>query len=301
MTTQEYLNSVLEAQKLAEDSDELKNLRNQRGEVGKLIKNEFTKSSPTIRYGGSKAKGTMIKDSFDLDIICYFPSDETDAGGSLKDIYTNVNTALEKEYYVEPKTSALRLRSKDRSGTRQDFHIDVVPGRYVDGDSGDCYIYQSNGDKERLKTNLDVHIAHVRDSGVTEAIKLLKLWRIRKGIQIKQFIWELLVIKILDGKANNSIENQLLHVWKKLRDSADPIAVEDPANPSGNDLSGILSAQWAWIKMAADSTLRSIDSTGWESVFGKQTSQDRDQRIGRLTQAASSVSVVTKQWAGESQ
>jgi hypothetical protein len=299
MTTQEYLDSILTAQKLADDGDELKELRQHREEVEKLLRQTFDDSSPTIRYGGSKAKGTMVKDAYDLDIICYFPSDETDAGGSLEDIYNNVKKALEQNYYVTPKTSALRLQSKDALGLHRDFHIDVVPGRYVDGDSGDCYIYQSNAEKHRLKTNLDVHIDHVRDSGVIEAIKLLKVWRIRKGLQIKQFVWELLVIKLLDGKSGDSVEDQLRHVWEELRDSVDPISVEDPANPAGNDLSGIVAAQWAWIKSAADMTLRSIESSGWESVFGTVTTTDRAQRIGRLTQAASTAGIVTKQWGND--
>ena len=301
MTTQEYLNSILAAQKLDENGDELKALREHRQDVESVIAEAFTDSSPTIRYGGSKAKGTMIKDSYDLDIICYFPSDETDAGGSLEDIYNNVKKALENNYYVEPKTSALRLRSKDAQGLHRDFHIDVVPGRYIDGDSGDCYIHQTSGKKERLKTNLDVHINHVRDSGVIEAIKLLKLWRIRKGIQVKQFVWELLVIKSLDGMADDSLEDQLRHVWEELRDSADPISVEDPANPNGNDLSSVLSAQWAWITLAAGQTLDSIDRTGWEAVFGKVATEERAQRASRLTQAASTSTIVTKQWANDSE
>jgi hypothetical protein len=301
MTTQEYLDSILAAQKLTDDGDELKDLKQHREDVEGLLTDAFKDSSPTIRYGGSKAKGTMIKDSYDLDIICYFPSDETDAGDSLETIYNNVKKALEDKYYLEQKTSALRLRSKDEQGRHRDFHIDVISGRYVDGDSGDCYIYQTNGDKERLKTNLDVHIAHVRDSGVIEAIKLLKLWRIRKGIQIKQFVWELLVIKLLDGMAEDGLEDQLRHVWEELRDSTDPISVEDPANPNGNDLSGILSAQWPWIKASANVTLSSIDSAGWESVFGKPMTGDRAQRVSRLTQAAGAATVVTKQWAGDSE
>ena len=51
-----------------------------------------------------------------------------------------------------------------------DFHIDVVPGRFTDETKADAYLYQCGGDKKRLKTNLDVHLDHVRDSGVTDAI-----------------------------------------------------------------------------------------------------------------------------------
>lgn len=299
MTTNEYLNEVIDSQKLSDDSKELKELQEHRADVEKLLRNEFNDSSPTIRYGGSKAKGTLILAQYDLDIICYFPSEDTSAGESLEDIYKNVKKALEQQYYVTPKTSSLRLKSKDTQGPVRDFHIDVVPGRYVDGDDGDCFIYQANAEKTRLKTNLDVHISHVKDSGVTEAIKLLKFWKVRKGLQIKQFVWELLIIKLLEGKSSKSLADQLIHVWKEIRDAKDPISVEDPANPSGNDLSDVLAQNWQWLSSAADSTLKMIESSGWEAVFGATKRAENAERIIRLTQAAGAASISTKPWANK--
>jgi hypothetical protein len=301
MTTSEYLNEVLESQELDDDSKELKELQEHRADVEKLLRDEFEDCSPTIRYGGSKAKGTLIRDLYDLDIICYFPSDDTAAGESLEDIYNNVKDALAKEYYVTPKTSALRLKSKEPTTPARDFHIDVVPGRYVDGDDGDCFIYQANAEKHRLKTNLDVHINHVKNSGVTDAIKLLKLWKVRKGLQVKQFVWELLIIKLLEGKSSNSVADQLLHVWTEIRDSKDPISIEDPANPTGNDLSDVLAANWQWLASAAGATLRTIESSGWEAVFGATQRPEGTQRITGLTQAASVATVRTKPWAAKTE
>lgn len=67
MTNEEYLNEILQSQTLDADGDELKLLRSRRNDVDKLLRKEFG-SAPSVRYGGSKAKGTMIKDSYDLDI-----------------------------------------------------------------------------------------------------------------------------------------------------------------------------------------------------------------------------------------
>jgi len=96
----------------------------------------------------------LIREAFDLDIICYFNYDDANAGDNLEDIFSNVKGALEKEYYVTPKTSALRLKSKDQQTKGLDFHIDVVPGRFVDSSKGDAFLHQAQGKKERLKTNL---------------------------------------------------------------------------------------------------------------------------------------------------
>jgi hypothetical protein len=295
MNTQEYLTEVLQIQKLADESQELKDLQQHRADVEKLLRREFNASSPTIRYGGSKAKDTLIKESFDLDITCYFASDDTSAGTSLKDIYDNVAKALEKDYFLERKTSSLRLLAKDTKLANRDFHIDVVPGRYVDEGRSDCYIHQNGNEKERLKTNLETH---VKNSGVIDAVRLLKLWKVRKTIHIKQFVWELIVIKLLKDKKGATLESQLKHVWTSLRDTKDPIAVEDPANPSGNDLSGVVESAWPILSSLASSTLSAIESSGWETTFGSvKRTESIAARTASLAQAATASPLSTRPWA----
>src|SRR5205807_9442043 len=137
-----------------------------------------------------KAKGTLIRESYDLDVAFYMPNENNEAGETLKDIFNNVLNELAKHYYAEARTSAIRLRSKDPSSFGRDFHIDVVPGRFTDDKTSDCFLYQNGGEKERLKTNLDVHIAHIRDSGVVDAIRLLKLIRVRNALRLKHFVFE---------------------------------------------------------------------------------------------------------------
>jgi hypothetical protein len=77
---------------------------------------------------------------------------------------------------------------------------------YGDGaDDRAPYLFQSSGDKKRLKTNLDVHLDHVRDSGVIDAIRLAKLWKVRNGLPVRTFVLELAVIKLLEGHKNPSL------------------------------------------------------------------------------------------------
>ncbi len=171
MTPCEYLRSILKQQTLAEDSTELKSLRDKRDEIEKILRGVFG-SSPIIKYGGSKAKGTMVLVSYDLDLLCYFPRDEDDAGSTLEELYESVAKALEDAgYKVDRRRSALRVLSV--AGV--DFHVDVVPGRYVDDEQDDVFLHQNEGDKERLKTNPDVHIKHVKDSGCIGEIRLAKI------------------------------------------------------------------------------------------------------------------------------
>ena len=175
MKVKEYLEAVLRDQTLAPDGAELKTLREERRKVEALLRGEFKNSPPTIRYGGSMAKGTMIKAAYDLDLPCYFGHDDEGAGKTLKEIYDNVKAALDKEYFTNPKTSAIRLRA---SSDRTDFHIDVVPGRFVDGNDGDVFIHQASAEKGRLKTT-STRTSNTSATAACSARSLSQYWRER--------------------------------------------------------------------------------------------------------------------------
>jgi hypothetical protein len=264
MTPNDYLKALLESQKLEEGSKELADLRRHREEVESLIRAKFP--TPTIRYAGSKAKGTMIRESYDLDLPCYFANDDASAGDTLEEIFDAVKAALAESYWIEEKASAIRLRSRDM---KTDFHIDVVPGRFTDDSETDVFLHRTTGDKARFKTNLQVHIDHVRASGVTDAISLLKLWRKRSGVILKTFVLELIAVELIGGSGDD-LDRQLLDVLTELAERPEQIVVEDPANPSGNDLSDLWSEPVrAAVSEAAQATLSAIRSSGWEAAFGR--------------------------------
>jgi hypothetical protein len=290
MIPSDYLSKILDEQNLADDSDELKQLRTRRKEVEELLRADFG-SSPTIRYGGSKSKGTLIKEAYDLDVICYFPRDDDDAGGTLETIFDNVKKSLGKKYVTLPKTSAIRLQSQNY----QDFHVDVIPGRFVDDKNEDAFLHRTTGDKKRLKTNLDVHIEHVRGSGVVPTIRLGKLWRVRRGLSVKHFGLELLIIEVAKTKKSASLDAQLKHVWQTLKDDVDSISIDDPANPHGNDLCELLSdAVRQELSTAASQTLAVLDRDGWEGVFGKLAGAE--EKKAAVVDAARTVSIPARPW-----
>lgn len=294
MTTIDYLNSVLAGQTLGDESPEMKELQTHRAEVEANLRAAFAGASPTIRYGGSKAKGTLIRESYDLDIVCYFPNGDNGAGATLSEIFENVGAALAEHYTVSPKTSALRLRSHDMSS--RDFHIDVVPGRFTDDTKSDCYLFQNGADKERLKTNLQVHIDLIRDAGVTPALRLLKLWRVRYGLSLKNFVWELLCIRLLAAVKSKPLDEQIDHVLQAIAASEKAIAVEDPSNPQGNNVMPVLENLWAPLRAAAEQTLQTVMVSGWEGVFGQVVTIEQAERVTRFAAAAAAVRSPTKPW-----
>jgi hypothetical protein len=280
MSDKKYLEDILESQTLDPDGQEMKNLRTHRTDVEILLRKKFEDCSPTIRYGGSKAKGTMIKEAYDLDLTCYFGHEEKRAGDTLQEIYENVETALANDYLITRKPSALRLKSRDLNQWATDFHIDVVPGRFIDEKNEDVFLYRSSGEKGRQKTNLDVHIEHVKNSDVTNAIRLGKLWRARNFLSVRHFVLELLTIELLKYKKSLGLPEQLKHVWAELRDNIDNITIEDPANPTGNDLSELFNTSIRYeLSSAAQRTLDLIEKSGWELVFGAVPEKSSGSRI----------------------
>jgi hypothetical protein len=297
MTDQEYLEAVLREQELAEDSQELTELRRHRSAVEDLLRAEFG-YVPSIRYGGSKAKGTMNRESYDLDMTCYFPSDDESGGSTLKEIFESVEKTLQSSYGIERKGSAVRLHSLDDPKT--DFHIDVVPGRFVDGKEGDVHLYRTTGEKAYLKTNLETHIEHVRESGVVPAIRLFKLWAHRRNVGIKTFALELLVVRLLEDRKFDDLPSQLKHGLTEFRDGSAKLSIEDPANPYGNDLSELLDdSVRTQLELAAINTLETIDSdAGWAAVFGA-LEEETANRTAALRRMAATATVRPKPYCSE--
>lgn len=300
MDANEYLMKVLEEQTLSEDSDEVKAMEQHRDDVEKLLLARFKESSPDIEFGGSRAKGTMIKDNYDIDIICYFPRNDSDPGDTLKEIYENVRDALSEQFTVDERTSAIRLKSKDKKTFCQDFHIDVVPGRYVEDEGADAYLHVRNKDKKWLKTNLHKHISHISKSRAVETIRLAKIWNCRSVLNIKTFVLELLVVKALAGSNEISIglASAIEKFWQYLVDNRNDLNVEDPANPSGNDLTDLINSVREELCNEAENALKDCRSANWKLIFGPVEDKVTFNRIEVLNRTASVLAPsAAKPWA----
>lgn len=300
MDVNEYLRKVLEQQTLSEDGDEVQAMEQHRDDVEKLLLAAFEDSSPDIEFGGSRAKGTMIKDNYDIDIICYFPRSDSDPGDTLEEIYESVRDVLSEHFTVLERTSALRLKSKNEKTLSEDFHIDVVPGRYVDDDGSDAYLHVRKKKKKWLKTNLHKHIAHITKSKAVETIRLAKIWNCRSGLNIKTFVLELLVVKAMSGANEESVglAKAIDIFWNYLVDNRDELMVEDPANPTGNDLTELIDSVRDDLCDEAENALKNSQAGQWEKIFGSVEARSSVPRIDILNRTASVYSAsAAKPWA----
>lgn len=252
----DILKDILAVQRIRPGDPEIRSLRELREEVELALRERFG-SRPKIKYAGSKAKNTMIRSAYDLDLTCYFDAGDKTGGDSLEEIYENTRTALSASFNVAPRRSALRLTRKDGS---EDVHVDVIPGRFTDATRTEAYLYQREGEKSRLKTNVEAHIAHVRNSGHADVIAFFKFWATTHNVPIKTFALELAVIDALRGNRRTELSDKVETVLDKFRGEIDTIRVEDPANPTGNDLSHLWNDDVRnAVREAADDTFDAAD------------------------------------------
>ncbi|HTF89944.1 MAG TPA: nucleotidyltransferase, partial [Planctomycetota bacterium] len=259
---------MLEEQTLNAGSPERTALLAEYERVRSLLGSSLTEATPLIEVGGSMAKGTLVRAGYDLDTICYFANDDDGAGETLREIRDCVEEALRKEYIVKSRRSALRLTGRKKGSL--DFTVDVVPGRYVDNTKQDVFLFQEGGEKERLKTNLRKHIDHINSSGHIDIIRLAKVWKLRADVDIKTFVLELLAVETLRTSLPAGLEGRLVAFWKALRDDIDDLKIEDPANPTGNDVASIFGDdERETLSAAATVALDLVEEGDWEALLGK--------------------------------
>ena len=145
-------------------------MENDRERIEKIIYAIPDLPRPTIYYGGSRGKKTLIKESYDLDIVLYYPNE---IRPSVKDIYDIVRNQLREE-----RDDAIKKNVAIRLLKRGNYHIDVVPGKRISNNEDYAYIYKSR-QGESLKTSVRKHIESVKDFARRDVLKLLKLWKIR--------------------------------------------------------------------------------------------------------------------------
>lgn len=267
MAIHDYLQELLDSQELSARQEV--DLEAHKKEVTDFLREEFG-TTPIIKYAGSHEKGTMISHSYDLDIVCYFPSSDT---RSLKEIRDDVSAHLAKRYILEPKASAERIRDLKGATAPASYHIDVVPGRFIEG-TKDVFLHVQYGDRERMQTNLKTHIDYIVNSGCSDIIRLMKLWVCRNHLSLKTFVLELFVVETLRGYENKAnLRLSFLKLLNEMEDNFENMQLVDPAN-TNNVVSRLVSAtDKSMIADDASNALTSVEGSSdvadWAAIFGE--------------------------------
>jgi hypothetical protein len=192
-----------------------------------------------IINSGSMAKGTAISVASDVDYLISLASNCNENSGGLRGIYDSLYSELVKySYRVTKQNVSFRINLNG-------LKVDVTPARKHSGNTNDHSLYVSKKQTWQ-QTNVKRHITDISQSGRTNEIKILKIWRELNRLEFPSIYLEyLLVDNILFGKSKeqNSLGENVLYVLKQLaKTQNNPLFIQivDPAN-SNNILSDLLS------------------------------------------------------------
>jgi hypothetical protein len=207
-----------------------------------------------IKYSGSYAKGTAVRGRTDVDLLISLSSDTPD---TLRDIYNSLYQ------YIQRCGFSARRQDVSIGITYDSVNVDLVPARKHPGHTNDHSLYRRRGDTW-TQTNVDQHISLVFNSGRTEEIRAVKIWRQLHAVDFPSIYLELTILHALYGKHSGQPATNTLAVLQYLRDSFSTARVVDPAN-SNNVISNELFDPG---KLAVASAARtSLTKTRWEEII----------------------------------
>ena len=216
-----------------------------------------------VQKSGSRAKGTAIKGSSDMDMFLSITDRENE--DRLKDYYDSL--------YLYLKRSNITVRKQNVSigATYNGFSIDLVPAKKSNQSSytrdwqayNDHWLW-SNKKQQRTKTNIQKHIDLVRYNRIEKYVMLTKIWRNNHGLDFPSIYIELLVKDALEVRRTNDLATDFLNILKYIRDIIVEKKVVDPSN-SNNIISDTLTNEE---KLAIKKALiASLSEQYWESVI----------------------------------
>lgn len=198
-------------------------------------------------FSGSYAKGTAIRGRTDVDLFISLKSSATE---NLGEIYEGLFGAVRRAGWNATKRD---VAIKVQIGP---FNVDLVPARRWPGQLFTHSIYRNRA-STWTKTNIDRHVAWIKESQRTTEICVIKLWAVEHGLEFPSFPLELAVIKALAGApiGRHAINARL--VFKYLGERFPDARLLDPANAANIVSDSMTRAEKKSIAQAAETAATS--------------------------------------------
>ena len=252
MTPNQYINSIVQKHRLPDSLDEYTSL-NVVAPLKRIISSWAGTCLCEVKLSGSRAKGTAIDLSTDLDL---FISLSSTTNNSLREIYESLYSRIQDEG-IEARKQNVSI-GIDYLGKK----VDLVPAKRQGQYGNDHSLYKRKEDTW-TKTNIDTHISQVRQSGRLTEIIALKVWRENHSVDFPSIYLETFVIDSLRGRSLNSPADNFIYLLKDIRENIQYRRVIDPAN-SNNVLSDELTLmEKRKLQSMADS---SISEQYWSDI-----------------------------------
>ncbi len=253
-----YLNQILEKY----NGRDISGYSNALSQLQTILKTWASSCYVNLLYSGSRAKGTAISIASDVDYLVSLTSGCNENSGGLKSIYDSLYTELKSKYPSASKQNvSVRI---DLNG----LEVDVTPARKQTGNTNDHWLYVSKLDT-RKQTNIQKHINDVSQSGRTNEIKVLKIWRELHQLDFPSIYLEYLLINNILLNKSKDINSLGDNVWYALNELAkstgNPLGarIVDPAN-SANILSDLLTVDEK--NIIINKAKVSIQQTNWDQI-----------------------------------
>jgi hypothetical protein len=251
MTADEYLEFILKRETV--DHGLLSPLWAVQKELTPLITEWANGRLLDMHPSGSYAKGTCNASGTDIDL---FISLEPATVETLEEIHNKLfNRLTERGYAPARQNVSINVKVLGQS-------VDLVPGKLQNYLCADHALYRRRA-QSWTKTNVQTHIDHVRNSGMVQEMRVLKLWRDQKGLDFPSFYLELTVMKALAAKHGWSLSDNVWTVLEYLRDSFASARVVDPANTNNVISDDLTVAGTQEITVAARSAR---NATSWGDI-----------------------------------
>ncbi|MFL0267909.1 nucleotidyltransferase domain-containing protein [Candidatus Clostridium radicumherbarum] len=253
MTSDQYVSSIISKYKVKDEIDALTQLF-VIYPLEKIIRNWASTWLDEIKISGSRAKGTAINLSSDLDLFISLKSSNP---FTLKQIYNSLYDAIIKEGI------SARKQNVSIGINYQGHNIDLVPASRHSGNTNYHSLYKSKADSW-TQTNIDKHINLVKDSGRRDEIIALKIWRKLHGLDFPSIYLELTVLEALYYKNKNQLGFNFLTILEYLQNEFVEKRIVDPSN-TNNVISDDL---YKYEKQAiAAKAMESRSAKAWEEII----------------------------------
>lgn len=220
--------------------------------LGFELVNAFPGMLNFVKLSGSNAKGTAIAGATDVDLFLSF----SPFADSLHDIYEAVFAfALSRGYQPRRQNVSIGINYYG-------YSVDLVPGRQQPTPGYHSIYRRRVGSWQQ--TNIDIHIQQVRESGRTEVIRAVKIWRQLHGIDFPSFFLELLVLQALTETPDWTMSGSLLTALHYIGTNLEKVRLIDPAN-SNNVVSDDLTAKEK--AAIAAYTSRMLSTASWSEII----------------------------------
>lgn len=206
-----------------------------------------------VSPSGSFAKGTANRSGTDIDLFISLLQNTPE---TLKQIYESLFTKMLQGGYT-PRRQNVSININVAG-----YDVDLVPAKRQDGYSQDHSLYRRKADTW-TKTNVATHIRDVSNSGRTQEIRVVKLWRNQRGLDFPSFYLELTVINAL-AYSRGSLGGNVWQVFEYLRNSFSDARVIDPANTNNIISDDLTMAEKAKVKTIATQAIAAAD---WSQII----------------------------------